>query len=114
VRDRGASGVFYYDWSGVTYPGILNHCETCHIAGTYDAELPANVLMTTTRTTSGDPAEVRATILAARASLPNDTDEVVNPTSGACGACHASILPRAHMQQNGGGFTTRIGVESNQ
>ena len=116
VCDRGTSGVFYYDWSEVTFPGILKNCETCHVAGTYGPEKvnQNTMLMTTTRTTSGNPTEDRATILAARASMPNATDEVVNPTAAACVACHDGVLPRAHMQQNGGGFTTRLGVESNQ
>jgi OmcA/MtrC family decaheme c-type cytochrome len=107
VRDRGTSGVYYYDWSHVTYPGRLENCEGCHVPGSYEASLSEGVLMTTTRTTSGDAAEDRATILAARAAVPNATDEVQNATTAACFSCHANVAGGAHMQQNGGGFNTR-------
>jgi OmcA/MtrC family decaheme c-type cytochrome len=107
VRDRGTSGVFYYDWSEVTFPGKLNNCLTCHVEGTYDADLPAGVLPSTSRTTTGNPNEDRAAITAVRASVPNATDEVVNPTAAACNGCHAGGAPTSHMQQNGGGFTSR-------
>ena len=49
VRDRGTSGVFYYDMAEVTFPGILNNCETCHKPGTYDVDLPAGVSLSTTK-----------------------------------------------------------------
>ncbi|MDP2268832.1 MAG: OmcA/MtrC family decaheme c-type cytochrome, partial [Deltaproteobacteria bacterium] len=31
VRDRGTSGVFYYDWGHVVFPGILKDCTMCHV-----------------------------------------------------------------------------------
>ena len=36
VRNRGSSGVYFYDWSEVTFPGIPSACETCHKPGTYE------------------------------------------------------------------------------
>jgi OmcA/MtrC family decaheme c-type cytochrome len=106
VRDRGTSGIYGYDWSEVTFPGILNNCTTCHLAGTYEIDgmadqalLPSNV-----RTTSGDPAEIRATILAYRASVPNATDLVNSPVGSSCFYCHTSAAAQAHMEFNGASF----------
>ena len=64
--------------------------------------MPANVLMTTERTTTGDPAEDRDTILAARDSVPNATDLVNTPMAASCYMCHDSSSAVAHMEQNGG------------
>jgi OmcA/MtrC family decaheme c-type cytochrome len=102
VRDRGTSGVFYYNWSHVTFPGILNNCETCHKAGTaggYDGSLPAGVLPTTNVTTDGNAA---TTVAQDRASVPNANDVITSPTTATCIACHDSDSSRWHMEINGG------------
>ncbi len=101
VRNRNTSGVFFYDWSEVTFPGILSNCETCHKPGTYDTDLPAGVLMTTDITTNGDimtPADVNAS----RASMPNPTDLVNSPTASACSKCHDGNAEAYHFGQMGG------------
>jgi OmcA/MtrC family decaheme c-type cytochrome len=101
VRNRN-NGI-YYNWSEVTYPGDLKYCEKCHIGDTYrPEELPAGVLYNVTRTTTGNPSETRADIIAARASVPNSTDLVDSPIAGACYYCHDSELAKSHFQQNGG------------
>jgi OmcA/MtrC family decaheme c-type cytochrome len=100
VRNR-LNGL-YFNWSEVTFPGILNNCLSCHLPGTYELPLSANVLMTTERTTTGDPAENRDAILAARDSVPNGTDLVNSPIAATCYMCHDSELAVAHMEQNGG------------
>lgn len=100
VRDRTTSGVFGYDWSHVTFPQVNGNCRACHVGTDYQLPLPANVLMSTWRTTTG-PTEDRAGVLAARAAVPNVTDVVVSPTASACAGCHDSWLSKAHMQQNG-------------
>ncbi len=99
VRDRGNSGVFFYDWSHVIFPGNLGDCESCHEPGTY-TKVGDDVLLTTVAIpgTTGD----RAGLLAARASVPNDEDIVSTPISGTCAYCHDSPLAAAHMEQNGG------------
>ncbi|MBI5496613.1 MAG: hypothetical protein HY904_16450, partial [Deltaproteobacteria bacterium] len=107
VRDRGTSGVYFYDWSEVTFPGILNNCQTCHTAPTgsvssYDTDLPANVLMTTGQTTNGTSPVTRATVQASRASVPNLTDVVSSPTASTCNACHNSVAAEFHFEQMGG------------
>ncbi len=107
THNRAKSGVNgFYDWSPtgnhpVHYPGILKNCETCHIAGTYDVELPASALWTTDVTKPAAPV-VPADITAARLTLPNATDLVSSPISSTCVACHDGALPVAHIQSNGG------------
>jgi OmcA/MtrC family decaheme c-type cytochrome len=100
VRDRGASGVFYYNWSEVTFPGILNNCETCHKPGTYDAELPAGVMLTTDKI--GGAAATTAGVSALRATVDNASDNVTTPVTSTCVACHTSSVAKSHMTQNGG------------
>jgi OmcA/MtrC family decaheme c-type cytochrome len=101
VRDRGTSGVFYYNWSEVTFPGIPSNCLTCHNPGTFDADLPKGVLLTTDVTTDGTNASTAA-VRAARASVPNDTDLVNSPTASACYFCHNNNPAAYHLGQNGG------------
>jgi len=101
VRNRGSSGVYFYDWSEVTFPGILSNCETCHKPGTYEVDLPAGVLVSTDITTNGNittPADVNAS----RASMPNPTDLVNSPIAAACYKCHDENPAAAHFGQNGG------------
>jgi OmcA/MtrC family decaheme c-type cytochrome len=100
VRNR--NGGIYYNFSEVTFPGILSNCETCHAPGTYDPGLlPVGVLVSTDMTTDGVNAS-RDDLIAARDSVPNDTDLVNSPVASACYACHNSNLVAAHMGQNGG------------
>jgi OmcA/MtrC family decaheme c-type cytochrome len=99
VRNR--SDGLYYNWSEVTFPGVLSDCLTCHKEGTYELPLPAGVLMTTGRTTTGDPAENQATILAARNTVPNATDLATSPVASTCGMCHDGPAARSHMLLNG-------------
>jgi OmcA/MtrC family decaheme c-type cytochrome len=101
VRDRGNSGTYSYDWSEVTYPNIDGNCLSCHAPGTYGVELGAGVLPTTDRVTTGNPGEVRADVLGARASVPNLTDLVTSPQAASCLGCHDSPLAVAHMGQTG-------------
>ncbi len=109
VRDRGTSGVYYYNWSEVTFPGQLAKCQTCHDEGTYELPLADDLLPTTLRTSSG-PGEDRPAIAAARASVPNATDLIASPVSAACYPCHDSWMSVAHMEQNGGAIEWERGV----
>jgi len=79
-----------HDFSHVTYPGVLNNCETCHNSGTYELPLGAGVLATTIDMGNdlADPAD----------------DLNISATAAVCSACHDSELPRAHMEQNGADF----------
>ncbi len=109
VRDRGTSGVFYYDWSEVTFPGKLNLCETCHVTSTNAAtrtytvdNIPAGVLASTATTTSG----TGATVAADRASVPNAGDKVISPATSTCISCHGGTTSKVHTEQNGGSVNT--------
>jgi OmcA/MtrC family decaheme c-type cytochrome len=105
VRNR-VSG-FYFDWSEVTFPGDLRNCEKCHLEGTYRPEsLPADALWEVERTTTGNPAETRADIIAARSSVPNLTDTLNSPTAGACYYCHDDGPTTSHILLQGG----RLGI----
>ncbi len=87
------------DFSEVTYPRSPAECDACHIAGTYDLPLPANVLATTVH--SG------ATNLVGRgggsyhpseAVARDQTDDNnISPTAAVCVACHDNPLARDHM-----------------
>lgn len=99
VRDRGTSGVYYYDFSHVTYPTAANNCLMCHKAGTFD-DVPAGALATTFITDNGAIA-APADVAAARNTVPNALDVVQTPYAGACAACHDTPLAAAHMEQNG-------------
>jgi OmcA/MtrC family decaheme c-type cytochrome len=105
VRDRGTSGVFYFDFSEVTFPGVLSNCETCHKPGTYDTDLPENLLVTTDITTDGLGTS-REGLTAARNSAPNPTDLVHSQTAGACYFCHDSNPAAFHYGHNGGVIDT--------
>lgn len=98
VRDRGASGVFYYDFSFITYPNNKDACLACHKAGTYSG-VPDGAGVTNWRTSNG--TDDRTNILAARNTVPNDMDRVATPYASACWACHDSPLATFHMEQNG-------------
>jgi OmcA/MtrC family decaheme c-type cytochrome len=99
VRNR-QNGI-YYNWSEVTFPGILSDCEMCHKEGAYDPDLAAGVLVTTDVTTDGvnaSPEDVQA----ARDSVPNDTDLINSPIASTCYECHDSNPAAAHFGHNGG------------
>jgi OmcA/MtrC family decaheme c-type cytochrome len=80
------------------YPGKLNNCEGCHVAGGYYPVDPATVLGTTVDS-GADPA------------TPTD-DVVVSPNTAVCSTCHASELAANHMIQNGGDFNATKAADS--
>jgi OmcA/MtrC family decaheme c-type cytochrome len=77
----------YFD---VVYPGRLNNCEGCHLAGTYYPVDPGSVLATTI-----DAGADR--------SILGD-DVAISPNTSVCSSCHTSDLASNHMMQNGGDF----------
>jgi OmcA/MtrC family decaheme c-type cytochrome len=99
VRNR--QNGLYYNWSEVTFPGILSDCDTCHLPGTYDAELPPAALVSTDVTTDGINLNT-AGLVAARNTVPNPTDLVSSTTAGTCAMCHDGLPAGYHMQQSGG------------
>jgi OmcA/MtrC family decaheme c-type cytochrome len=86
----------------ITYPGDISRCGKCHLNNLYQAVETTNRLVTTAKTTTGDSSETVAQINAARAGMPNATDEVISPATSACGHCHDSDAARSHFVLNGG------------
>ncbi len=84
----------YFD---VVYPGRLNNCEGCHVAGSYYPVEPGEILGTTVD--ANDP------------STPTD-DVVVSPNTSVCSTCHTSTLAAEHMKQNGGDFAATKAADS--
>ncbi len=90
----GNSAVPFFD---VVYPGRLNNCEGCHLAGGYYPVEPGEILGTTVD--ANDP------------STPTD-DVVVSPNASACSGCHVGFLAAEHMKQNGGDFAASKAADS--
>ena len=90
----GNSAHPYFD---VVYPGRLNNCEGCHIAGGYYPVQPGAILGTT--------------VDANDRSTPTD-DVVVSPNASVCSACHTDFLAAEHMKQNGGDFAATKAADS--
>lgn len=108
VRNRNNG--LYYNWSEVTFPTDVGNCLVCHIdatedqPATYQLPLVENVLMTINRTTGvADGMDAtQADVTTARETVPNGTDWVFTPATGACYSCHDSGEAVAHMTLNGG------------
>jgi OmcA/MtrC family decaheme c-type cytochrome len=81
-----------HSYFGVVYPGHLNNCEGCHLAGEYYPVDPSTVLGTTINTGAD-----RSTLL---------DDVVISPNASVCSSCHEhkDMLATEHMKQNGGDF----------
>ena len=105
VRDRGTSGVFYYDFGEVKFPGILKDCTMCHTPTGYSS-IPDGAQVSTVETWDGGAAiDVNNNVVridAVRKSLPNANDKVTTPFTAACVSCHDSVPAVAHMKLNGG------------
>lgn len=108
VRDRGSAGVFYYDFSFVTYPNTKDSCLACHKPGTY-LDVPEGAALTNWKTSNG--IDDRTNILAARDTVPNPQDVVATPYASACWSCHDSKLAAIHMEQNGA-FVSKLRQDS--
>jgi OmcA/MtrC family decaheme c-type cytochrome len=79
------------------YPGRLNNCEGCHLAGTY---YPV------------DAAEVFGTTFDANDPATLTDDVVVSPNAAVCSACHIEPLDILHMELNGGDFNATKAADS--
>ncbi|MDH5175500.1 MAG: OmcA/MtrC family decaheme c-type cytochrome [Gammaproteobacteria bacterium] len=87
-----------YDFSSVRYPGKINNCEGCHLAGTYYPPDPATAIATTI-----DAGADRSTPLG---------DVAITPASAACSSCHVSSQAKLHMELNGGSFSAVKAADS--
>lgn len=100
----------------VEYPGILNQCEQCHVAGSYNFQIAANaaavpnLLWTTdadkdmTTPAGVTPIGLSPWIQAIGKGLINYTTDnlVSSPISSTCFGCHGQKTSILHMQANGG------------
>jgi hypothetical protein len=118
VRDRGNSGLFYYAFIGddqtaefpgghvVGFPGNLANCTKCHVDGFGVTDTPLNALVSTHVTNNG-AITAPADVAAARASVPNSNDMVIQPILPACYSCHANQLLQGHLRSMDGRYTER-------
>lgn len=114
------------NFSKVTYPGILNQCETCHLPGTYDFSASASAAAMDSRqyrtVASGTLASTGSTYtyspyitmdlaygsgysFNAGTGVTTEaaaTTLVTSPTTTVCFACHDSNDAKAHFAANGG------------
>ena len=107
-RDIRGDRFAVIDAGHIVFPNLLSNCEACHVTNatnanihTHDADLPANVLLTTNVTNDATGTPTAATTLQARNTVPNPEDLVIAPTTGACISCHDTPTAMAHMQANG-------------
>jgi OmcA/MtrC family decaheme c-type cytochrome len=95
----GAPYVVYHrgnvdDFRVITpYPGALNNCLACHLAGTF---YPQDPTLSTSLATTIDSNN--------NSVLPTGQIAMTAATS-ACSACHVTQPEKEHMIQNGGSFT---------
>ncbi|HEY0885656.1 MAG TPA: OmcA/MtrC family decaheme c-type cytochrome [Ramlibacter sp.] len=107
ARDRTPSVIQLLDFARMDFPGRLNNCETCHVAGTYSS-VPLNALPSTYESIDAAYAAAitggTATPALAKAALStnNGTDRVTSPFAGACVSCHDSAAAKSHIQLQGG------------
>jgi OmcA/MtrC family decaheme c-type cytochrome len=99
----------------VTYPGVLNNCEQCHVPGSYDFSAAANsaavdnLLWSTDANKDMSSADASTLGLSpwvkmlGRGLINYTTDNLVSsPISAACFGCHDSKEAVSHIQVNGG------------
>jgi OmcA/MtrC family decaheme c-type cytochrome len=81
-----------YDEEHVHFPGDLSDCTACHGDSGFQLPLDSSVLGTTIDTGEDHFSPV--------------DDVLISPQSSACYACHENDTAKAHMEQNGGDFST--------
>ena len=107
ARDRTPSTIQLLDFARMDFPGQLNNCETCHVAGTYSS-VPLNALPSTYESVDAayDAAIAAGTATPALAkaalSTNSGTDRVTSPFAGACVSCHDSAATQSHIKLQGG------------
>ncbi len=75
------------EFAGVTYPQSIANCDTCHVAGSYNA--------------AREEARSVSLSLGLEETVWTD-DAATTPTSQACGTCHMSVAAMGHFNTQGG------------
>lgn len=107
ARDRTPSAITLLDFKRMDFPGVLNNCGTCHVAGTYSS-VPLTALASTYESIDAAYAAAitagTATPAIAKTALntANSNDKVTSPFAGACISCHDSPGAQGHVATNGG------------
>ena len=102
ARDRTPSAITLLDFKRMDFPGKINNCETCHVAGTFSS-VPANALASTYESIDAAYASAiggaTATTALAKTALntANATDKVNSPYVAACIGCHSSTNAQTHF-----------------
>lgn len=106
VRNRCSSTsttgcVYFFDFSEVTFPGILTRCDTCHKPGTYDPTLPFSTTdgstVDPTVVQTGSTATTPTEVLAKRMIVNNPDDILLSAVTTTCLDCHDNPLAHQHM-----------------
>lgn len=116
------------NFTTITYPGLLNNCEACHVPGSYDFsnttnanQVPNMLWDTIAGTLDSTMTPVQSYWVAAGtygtgfnytagATLPGTVAQpstgslVVSPITAACTGCHDTSQAISHMTGNGGVF----------
>lgn len=94
------------DLNAIAFPGDLRECGTCHVTGSFNLPLGANVQpsLVQTLTCTEDPAADGNDYCDTRTV----TDSYIPPTQSVCTACHDGIATVGHAEVN----TTTSGIET--
>ena len=101
-----------HDFSEVAYPAAASDCEACHVDGSQAVPLASSVLATTidTQATVGTASPFGTSDFVpadGSAGDPRD-DGNLTATAAVCSACHDTLQARAHMLDNGAGFSLEM------
>jgi len=88
----GGFSTHVYDEESIHYPSNVGNCLACHDNDSFTLPLPDEVLATTGST---------------GVDIQDPTDDVVvSPVTAVCSSCHDKETSIAHMEVNGGNFST--------